>query len=432
MHNQPSNWSTTTIEEVVDPQRRVTYGIVQPGPRQREAEGVPLIRGQNYSSGIVSTDDLYYVLPRIANSYRRSSLEGGDLLLSIVGYVGAVAEVPETMAGANITQTTARLAIAKPNVGRYFLYYFQSEQFHEEVKKYTKGSAQPGLNLADVVRMKAVAPPVPEQRLIAEILDTVDLAIRKAEAMIAKLGQVKQGLLHDLLTRGIDDNGQLRDPDRHPEQFKDSPLGRIPKEWEITKLYDGVEFITDYRGSTPPYAGDGIPVISAENVGNGRVRSTTKFVTFDVYLRTSTRGFPEPGDVIFTTEAPVGEVAQVPSDRPYRLTRRVIAIRPKKSWWRKNFLFWFVYYRARTGAWGAYMHGSTVPRILKPDILARNTVKPGLAEQDQIAKVVDEHERRASDEVESLAKLRLLKQGLMDDLLTGRVRVTSLLQEAAT
>ena len=44
---------------------------------------------------------------------------------------------------------------------------------------------------------------------------------------------MKQGLLHDLLTRGIDDNGELRDPDRHPEQFKDSPLGRIPREWEV-------------------------------------------------------------------------------------------------------------------------------------------------------------------------------------------------------
>ncbi len=72
-------------------------------------------------------------------------------------------------------------------------------------------------------------PPLPEQRRIAEILDTLDEAIRKTEQVIAKLQQMKQGLLHDLLTRGIDDNGELRDPERHPEQFKDSPLGRIPR-----------------------------------------------------------------------------------------------------------------------------------------------------------------------------------------------------------
>lgn len=78
--------------------------------------------------------------------------------------------------------------------------------------------------------------PLPEQRRIAEILDTVDEAIRKTEQVIAKLKLIKQGLLHDLLTRGIDENGELRDPVRHPEQFKDSPLGRIPREWEVRPL----------------------------------------------------------------------------------------------------------------------------------------------------------------------------------------------------
>ena len=83
-----------------------------------------------------------------------------------------------------------------------------------------------------------VLPPLPEQRRIAEILDTLDEAIRKTEQVIAKLQQMKQGLLHDILTRGIDDNGELRDPDRHPEQFKDSPLGRIPRGWEVRPLKD--------------------------------------------------------------------------------------------------------------------------------------------------------------------------------------------------
>ena len=67
---------------------------------------------------------------------------------------------------------------------------------------------------------------------IAAVLDTVDEAIAKTEAVIAKLKQVRAGLLHDLLTRGLDEHGQLRDPIAHPEQFKDSPLGRIPREWE--------------------------------------------------------------------------------------------------------------------------------------------------------------------------------------------------------
>ena len=67
----------------------------------------------------------------------------------------------------------------------------------------------------------------------------MDEAIAKTEAVIAKLKQVRAGLLHDLLTRGLDEHGQLRDPIAHPEQFQDSPLGRIPREWdELSVLCD--------------------------------------------------------------------------------------------------------------------------------------------------------------------------------------------------
>ena len=92
------------------------------------------------------------------------------------------------------------------------------------------------LDLAEWMSGEVNLPPLPEQRQIAAILDTIEDAIHKTEQIIAKLKQVKQGLLHDLLTRGIDDNGELRDPERHPEQFKDSPLGRVPWGWEVTQL----------------------------------------------------------------------------------------------------------------------------------------------------------------------------------------------------
>src|SRR5690606_33484545 len=91
-------------------------------------------------------------------------------------------------------------------------------------------------DLKDLVAFPICLPPLPEQRRIAAILDTLDEAIRQTEALIAKLKQIKRGLLHDLLTRGIDDNGELRDPERHPEQFRDSPLGRVPRGWMVSRL----------------------------------------------------------------------------------------------------------------------------------------------------------------------------------------------------
>src|SRR5690606_16610143 len=104
------------------------------------------------------------------------------------------------------------------------------------IRNHAVGSTMACLNTNILKAVPTKVPPLPEQQKIAEILDTVDEAIRKTDQIIAKLKQVKQGLLHDLLTRGIDDNGELRDPERHPEQFKDSPLGRLPKAWEVTTL----------------------------------------------------------------------------------------------------------------------------------------------------------------------------------------------------
>jgi type I restriction enzyme S subunit len=280
----------------------------------------------------------------------------------------------------------------------------------------------PGLNRHDAYALQVLVPPLPEQRRLSEILDAADEAIRQTERVIAKLRAVKAGLLHDLLTRGLDEHGRLRDPQAHPEQFKDSSLGKIPRKWGVAKLGGCIEFITDYRGKTPPYVDKGIPAISAENIGDGRIKSITKYVTSEVYKRWLTRGYPLPDDVIFTTEAPVGEVALIPSDQTYLLTRRLIAFRPDVDRLRRRFLYWHLFRLKQNGFWEAFTHGSTVPRILKPDILDHIIPLPDSSEQDAIAAVLDAHDVRIRAEEGELAKLRQVKRGLMDDLLTGRVR----------
>ena len=83
-----------------------------------------------------------------------------------------------------------------------------------------------------------------EQRRIAVVLDTVDEAITETNALIMKLKQVRAGLLHGLLTCGLDEHDQLRDPIAHSEQFQDSHLGRIPKGWEVMRLGSCAQFVT--------------------------------------------------------------------------------------------------------------------------------------------------------------------------------------------
>jgi len=294
------------------------------------------------------------------------------------------------------------LTVIRPGAG--VVPAFLAKQIgHARIQSYfavtATGTTRYGLSNRTINEVPLWLPCRPEQGRIAEILDTIDEAISKTEQVIHKLQQMKQGLLHDLLTRGIDENGELRAPERHPEQFKPSPLGRIPKGWEVGPLSERIAFITDYRGMTPPYTLDGVAVISAENVGGGVVKSTTKWVSAETYRRTTTRGFPEAGDTIFTTEAPVAEVARLPGDETYRLTRRVIALRPKMSV-RKDFLYWSMFRLSEIGAWNGRIQGSTVPRILKPDILACPFSVPSLVEQTTISSILDTQQARICQEEE--------------------------------
>src|SRR5437016_1428909 len=94
----PADWKRDTVRSVVDPARPITYGVVQPG--QRLDQGVPIIRGQDYSEGAVDDSHLYLVHPNIAAAYTRSMVKGGDILFSIVGYLGQTAIVPAHLAGA--------------------------------------------------------------------------------------------------------------------------------------------------------------------------------------------------------------------------------------------------------------------------------------------------------------------------------------------
>ena len=153
-------------------------------------------------------------------------------------------------------------------------------------------------------------------------------------------------------------------------------------------------------------------------------------MTQDVYEAWTTRGFPEPGDTLFTTEAPVAGIARLPSDQTYLLTRRIIALRPKPEVDR-GILFWQMYYMGIRGIWNRVVHGSTVPRILKPDILRQSIAVPGWNEQLLIALRLDALESRLQLEEQRRGKVISMKRGLMHDLLTGKVNVAALLESAS-
>ncbi len=307
---------------------------------------------------------------------------------------------------------------------------------HRGLGDIVTGSAQPQIIGSAIRRVDLRIPPLPEQRQIAEVLDTVDEAIRRTEQLIAKLKQVKQGLLHDLLTRGIDDNGELRDPDRHPEQFKHSPLGRIPKGWEVAPLVTRVVV----KGGKRLPAGHSYAEAST---GFNYLRVTDFYrrgysVASLMPLRPETfaalgRYEIEDGQLFISIAGSLGYAGvynAVPSVRTI-LTENAARLVPNAPLDPR-----FVAFQINDASVQAQVEvekgtGGGVPKLALFRIEKLRLVWPSLNEQREVVARVDALAARIASEDVQVAKLRLLKNGLMEDLLTGRVRVTPLLEDAA-
>lgn len=292
-----------------------------------------------------------------------------------------------------------------------------------------KGST---LNKAKLRKLPLELPPLPEQRQIAEILDTLDEAIRKTEQIIAKLQQVKQGLLHDLLTRGIDDNGELRDPDRHPEQFKDSPLGRIPKGWEGRSLADVGKWTsggTPAKGN-PAYWDGQVPWVSPKDMKVFRLFETQDTVTIRG-VEAGSRLVP-PGSVFIVVRGMIlaHTFPVCIAGGAMAFNQDVKGIVPAEALTGEYLAHWFMANAdLMLGLVTEATHGTK--RLDLGDLHRQSMALPPLEEQEQIADILRAKEARIDSEHAELSKLRLLKSGLMEDLLTGRVRVTKLLEQAA-
>lgn len=295
----------------------------------------------------------------------------------------------------------------------------------------------PGLNRNDVYALKVDRPQAGERQRIAEVLDTLDTAIHETEAIIAKLKAVKQGLLHDLLTRGIDANGELRPHQAEaPHLYKQSPLGWIPKEWDAVKFAEVGEVILG-RQSSPRYrSGRNMrPYLRVLNVSDDRLDlHDVKSMNFDP--SDFSRFRLQYGDVLLT-EGDLASAYTVGRSAVYRgeiegccFQNTLLRFRPIRPQYSGYFHYVFCHLRA-TGRFAVATTATTVHHLSAGRLtreLFLPVAEPG--EMEGIAQKLTSLEARIDDETDDLRKRREQQSGLMDDLLTGRVRVTPLLETA--
>jgi type I restriction enzyme S subunit len=303
--------------------------------------------------------------------------------------------------------------------------------------KHSGQTTQANINGATVRAHEVPLPSFSEQRAIAQILDTLDTAIHETEAIIAKLKAVKQGLLRDLLTRGIDDNGELRPPQPEvPHLYKQSPLGWIPKEWEEISLGDiarrsGGLLQTGPFGSqlhAHEYTVEGIPVVMPQDMVDGEVSAEQIARITERKASALARHRLKPNDVVFSRRGDLSRCVAIDERQAGWvcgtgcLLARLPASEVNAHW------LALVYQQPVTQSqvMGRAV-GSTMANLNTSILAAISIARPTVTEQNEIAKRIVSTSLRIRTEERTLQKLRLEKAGLMDDLLTGRVRVTPLL-----
>jgi type I restriction enzyme S subunit len=272
-----------------------------------------------------------------------------------------------------------------------------------------------------------------EQSKIAEVLSTVDRAIEQTEALIAKQERIKTGLMQDLLTRGIDEHGNLRSESTH--KFKDSPLGRIPIEWEVLplgNLLSGIDagWSPNCEGEPPSQGEWGILKVSAISSGVFKPSESKRLAagllpipSLEVRQR----------DVLVSRANGVAElvgrcvlVEHTPSrlmlsDKTLRLVPRPDTIRP--------FILTASMSSHHTRLQiGTLFSGSSGQKNITQKQLRTLLIAVAKWDEQMMAEraVVGAVENIAQDNA-CLEKLKALKIALMQDLLTGKKRVTPLL-----
>lgn len=328
----------------------------------------------------------------------------------------------------------AHIIRAKAGVNQSFIFW---SIVNKDIRKYIAGGTRTKLTQGELRCIEINLPAEAEQKGIAEVLDTLDTVIHETEAIIAKLKAVKQGLLHDLLTRGIDANGELRPPQTEaPHLYKPSPLGWIPKEWEEISLGDiarrsGGHLQTGPFGSqlhANEYTVEGIPVVMPQDMIDGEV--SVEHIARITERRASAlaRHRLKPNDVVFSRRGDLSRCVAIDERQAGWVcgTGCLLARLPTSE---VNAYWLALVYQqpfTQSQVMGRAV-GSTMANLNTSILGAISIARPTVTEQNEIAKRIASTSMRIRTEERTLQKLRLEKAGLMNDLLTGRVRVTPLL-----
>ncbi|WP_019244444.1 MULTISPECIES: restriction endonuclease subunit S [Bacillus] len=386
--------------------------------------GVQIIQLQNIGDGSFNSNYKIYTSEEKADSLKKCNIFPGEIVIAKMAEpVARACIIPDYSPRFLMASDAIRLSPDIEKVNTVFLMYaINSNYFRKMAELNSTGTTRLRIGLTTLAKLNVIYPTLLEQQKIAEILSTVDEQIENTKQLIEKTKELKKGLMQQLLTKGIG----------HTE-FKQTELGEIPVEWEIQSLVNLME-----AGSTGvkrgPFGGalkkeyfveEGFAVYEQQHVIYNQFNNIRYFISREKFEELN--GFEIlSGDILISCSGTVGRVTIVP-DNIQRgvMNQALLRFRPKIETVDSVFLYYLLTSDFMQAKMLDMTHGSTIKNMVAVSEIKEIKIGlPSKQEQQKIASILSSVNEQIESYEQEKEKYLELKKGLMQQLLTGKIRVT--------
>jgi type I restriction enzyme S subunit len=410
----PAGWSDGTLTDFCD----INPRLAQRSEMNADTP-VSFIKMEDVSNNAVVRNVRVAPYGQVSKGF--TSFQNGDVLVAKITPCfenGKGGFVQGLRNGVGFGSTEFHVLRARKDSNSEFLYQFtNSEDFRLKGKANMTGSAGQRRVPTEYLKTLGVTfPPLLEQQKIAAILSSVDDVIEKTRVQIDKLKDLKTGMMQELLTKGIGSGGVP-----HTE-FKDSPVGRIPEKWSVSTQGKVATFYNGRAYKLSEWEQEGTPVIRLQNLtGSGS----------DFYYSTMQlpeKQYCEEGDLLYMWSATFGpHIWHGPKAIYHYHIWKVVADEENIT---KTYLYYLLEFK--TKQWKEQStNGMGILHVTKGAMEGMELALPPLSEQHRIAQILDSVHSKLDVLIQKLRLVSDTKKALMQDLLTGKVRVNVDQKESA-
>lgn len=378
------------------------------------------LSAKNITSAGFSLAEEVFISHEKDKKLRSGKLVRNDIIITTRGSVGNVAlyanSIPYDSIRINSGMAIVRIKNENVFMHEYAYQLMRSQVIQNQVELLNFGSAQPQLTIGIINTLDMPLPPLPEQRKIAAVLSSADRSIAATEKLIAKLADLKKALMQQLLTKGIG----------HTE-FKPSPLGPIPKSWEVKRIKEICSVVQDGTHFSPQSKSGPYKYITSKNIREGFIDlKDCQYISAEEHYEIYRKCRVLPGDVLLTKDgANVGNACINILKEEFSLLSSVAVLRGIPDRLLNEYILHFLLSPVGEQLIKDSISGLAITRMTLTVINNLKICLPPLLEQRKIADILNGVDRKLSAAKVKLAKAKDLKQGLMNDLLTGKVRVSA-------